>query len=111
MLKRGQAAAFMVMGILILFLVGLLYALQEKQIPTFFYPKEEQTVETKTVQTFVQQCFEQAIGQGLTTVLGQGGYYEFPASVKILHDNLSGIEVPYYFYQGAIALPPLLTCK
>ncbi len=106
--QRGQVTAFMIMGLLILLLVGLFYVQQEKQVPSSLQPQREYRVaETKTVQNFVQQCLEKTAWEGLAKVLSQGGYYEVPGIVKAHHDNLAGIEIPYYFYQGTMTMPPL----
>lgn len=76
MQKEGQLSAFIVLGIMLLLVVGILF-----YVSIMLKREKQQPKEVASVETFVKQCVSTAAGQGLFTIGRQGGYITLPSEV------------------------------
>ncbi len=106
MLKRGQVTVFVIVGILILAAVSA--AVYFSQFKTAEIQGEEKP-EVGFIKSFVDNCLEKSAQKGLTEVLAQGGYYEFPLDLNVFEFAVEdeNLQVPVYFQNEKTAYPPL----
>jgi hypothetical protein len=88
--KKGQITIFIVVGILILAVVGILFSLkastEKKQLEQPLY------LDTQSIELYVQQCQEKAVKDAILDTGKSGGYAILPElSTTNLQEN-----VPYY---------------
>jgi len=108
MQKRGQLTIFIVVGILLVALLGvILYFRQDiieqeppEVIPEYLYP----------VRQYVESCLESTTEDAVILLGRQGGYIYMPD--RILYDPTAsipsgGVVVPYWYYQGNSRVPTL----
>ncbi|MBD3313576.1 hypothetical protein GF345_03975 [Candidatus Woesearchaeota archaeon] len=97
--KRGQVTAFIILGVVILFLVLLIiYLLSEEQESIF-----EETAEVQSLRLFIGDCVNKVVEEGAYLVASQGGYYDPPMPFK----EMEGLGIPYYHYLGAQRIPEI----
>ncbi|PIN75800.1 hypothetical protein COV17_03585 [Candidatus Woesearchaeota archaeon CG10_big_fil_rev_8_21_14_0_10_36_11] len=96
MQKRGQVTVFIIVGIVLLLVVGLLFFQQgQDETETVLIDRELITVPyASSVQDFVQSCFEQVVELGVLQTGRQGGYWESPLDYSIIFFDDS---LPYYY--------------
>tara|TARA_Y100000310_G_scaffold295459_1_gene326816 strand:+ start:30292 stop:31002 length:711 start_codon:yes stop_codon:yes gene_type:complete len=85
MQKRGQITVYMIIGIIIVLIIGIL-------LSTTFTSIEDQkkvSIELQPVQNFVESCLQQTARNGVIFLALQGGYYNIP---KQSHQG-----IPYYY--------------
>jgi hypothetical protein len=98
MKRGGQVSAFILIGVVILVVLGLLYYLS-----TLFNKDKQEPKEVTSVQGFVKQCVTSASEQALYTVGRQGGYIVLPSN--ILKQSYSSMG--YGFFNDKNMLPGL----
>lgn len=100
--KRGQVATFVSLGLVLLFLAGIIfYEYQTKAARTSL--GDGTAVDVKSVTNFVNLCLQEKSEGALIEVVGKGGYVTLPAySTERLSDNL-----PYFLYQGSVFIPTI----
>jgi hypothetical protein len=96
MKKKGQVTVFIIVGIVLLLIVGLIF-FQKGQDTTksVFINKDLVSIPySSSVQNFVQSCFEQVTELGVIRTGHQGGYWESPLDYSILFFDDT---LPYYY--------------
>lgn len=73
--KRGQVTVFILLGILLLFIVGLLVYLLFAKTETLYPVVEENEM---PLQTFVEQCLADVTVPGIYLLASQGGFIALP---------------------------------
>ncbi len=88
-MKRAQISVFIVTGIIILMTVGIFVMMQQQYTPS------EQSTNQKTVEQYIQSCFEPAAYDAVYLASLQGGYLQPEDSV----DNPTREQYYYYYYK------------
>jgi len=78
MQKRGQISTFLIIGIVILAVVGMVLYFRSAQISQV--PKEAVAPEAQPIQTFVSECIQRTAIPGIFFLGEQGGYINTPAN-------------------------------
>ena len=97
--KRGQFTLFVVIGLVALFLVGLIFYFRGDILSftgisnELSYPSELQEVVDH-----VQECADSSSVDAVVGVGNYGGYYSLPGTSYT--DEELGVAVPYYYYNG-----------
>src|SRR3989344_6806667 len=98
MLKRGQITTFIIVGILVLVVTGLILFLSKSLIEDKTAVEEEKTQQANVlsdpIQHYIQSCLEKTGEDALIHIGQHGGYYELPDLSSSL------LSVPYYFYDN-----------
>lgn len=102
--SHGQVTIFIIVGLVILLLAGILvsirfFAMAGKPAPGA-QNIQEASLSTAPVQTFVEACLKQAAEEGVLFLGRHGGYYDLP---ELADPDLA---MPYYFYEDRNALLP-----
>ena len=107
--KRGQVTVFIIIGIIMLFAVGVFFYIRN-MIPEkpVFVPEK-----TTAVHEYVQTCMKD-IGIEAVNILGmQSGYTEIPERIAlnpysyIALDKERVFKLPYWYYKGENRMPTL----
>ncbi len=102
MLKRGQITTFIIVGVLVLVVTGLILFLSKSLIKDKTAVEEEKAQGASTlsapIQNYIERCVEETSKEAITFVSQQGGYYQLPE----LSDT--SLLLPYYFYQNGSEL-------
>ncbi|MBI5390969.1 hypothetical protein HZB02_05765 [Candidatus Woesearchaeota archaeon] len=103
--KKSQITLFIIAGIVMLLLIGVvIWLLKPVQI---YQQTSTLAVETEPIKRYVEACFAQHLEEILPLIGLQGGYFGVPAYPIVYNFtdiNLS-ILVPYYIYQQKITTP------
>jgi hypothetical protein len=91
MLKRGQVSIFIIVGVAILLLAGLILVFNSSTIKIKENP---QILSQSSIQEFMQSCLERTSKQGITRITRQGGYYTPPNESSIVYFN---DQIPYFY--------------
>lgn len=94
--KRGQVTVFIIIGIVVLLITGLLLFLKKESILEKNIVNEElvNLPNGEGVNYFVQSCLTKVSEQGVIKLGHQGGYYQSPLDYSIIFfDDL----MPYYY--------------
>jgi uncharacterized protein YqhQ len=88
--KRGQVTVFIIIGIIVLLITGLLLFLKKEQIleKSIIDEKLVNLPNGKAVNYFVQSCLAKVSEQGVIKLGHQGGYYNSPLdgfAYKLFH--------------------------
>ncbi|MBI5390283.1 hypothetical protein HZB02_02245 [Candidatus Woesearchaeota archaeon] len=109
--KRGQITLFIILGIILLLLIGLLlYIIQPKTQAAVVPPLGYQP---KPVIAYVEQCVEQTMERGIVLMGMQGGYLTIPSQISqhppayVKGDPLGISKVPLWYYEGRDRRPTL----
>jgi len=105
--KRGQAAIFMVMAVIMLLLGSFYFYSQRVSLEEaeFIQP------EAVPVKNFVETCIDNVARQGITILGLNGGYITFPDEIKnnprsyLQLGPISDIKNPYWWYDGIESIP------
>lgn len=88
--KKGQVTVFIIIGILLLAMVGLVYYFRA---PVDEFPKEEAFVGIAApVKLYVDLCVEETLSNAVVYVGMQGGYFVVPEPKT----DLNIFQIPYY---------------
>lgn len=110
--KRGQVSTFVILGIIVVFLVGLgvyyradiMTKLSELQI----IKEVALPPEAEKVKSFVTQCIKETATEGIALLGQQGGYIELPrdeiprGNINLFSNKLEaipGVRTAYWYYQ------------
>ncbi len=97
--KKSQVSMFIIIGIILLIIVGVYFALQSAKISEESII-EEVPVELQPIKSYVESCIAQ-IGEDAVYLIGQqGGYYEVP---QMDPDYFS--TTAYYFWINENIMP------
>ena len=81
-MKRGQATAFVVLGIILVALGGLTYVLKDKIFKSEWERQRESSLAVpeyaKKVTLFTESCMEQTLKEGTLLLASHGGYINLP---------------------------------
>lgn len=101
--KRGQVTQFIIIGLILLFAVGLFILVQE------IIKKSEQDIKPppsfEPLFDVVDRCFEDNLYEGLQILGTQGGYINITPEMRLYGRYLSlydeaKIGIPYWYYDG-----------
>ena len=113
MKKRGQVTIFIVLGIVILVVFGFLFFVRgnvneasfEEEMNSLTVPKE-----IESVKLYFDNCVEDLVDEGLTTIGEQGGYINLPKDIMFRSytnpfsnslEIYDGLKVAYWYYESA----------
>ncbi|MBN1386023.1 hypothetical protein JW968_03540 [Candidatus Woesearchaeota archaeon] len=106
---RGQITVFIILGIIILFAVGLILYLKEEV--TIFGTAGFFSTKTTPISRYIETCLGDVAEDGLVLIGEQGGYLNIPESVRrnrkaaIWLDPKGLAVVPLWFYKGQDRTP------
>ncbi len=104
-MKKGQITAFIIMGVLLLAMIGLLvYMLSVKET---YKPNSSGALESSPVRIFVEECFEKTSVDSIYVISSQGGYYSVPEPYK----NYLNRKIPFYYIFGHSNHPSIHTVE
>ncbi len=113
MQKRGQVTVFIVLGIVVLVVVGLLFSFRSELIEQDFESEMNSIIvpqQLMPVKTYFDACLVDVVEEGILILGEQGGYIEIPDDIAPRFDNNIhsnslelgvGSEVAYWFYETA----------
>ncbi|MBI4439713.1 hypothetical protein HY638_01965 [Candidatus Woesearchaeota archaeon] len=107
MKKRGQITLFIIVGIVMLFSLGMFIYFKSEVSK----PREQAEIEVLPVQSFVTACIDSLGTEAIERIGEQAGYVDIPESVrsnKNSYLSLLGIGdaiLPYWWYKGVSAIP------
>ena len=105
-MKRGQITVFIVVGIIILFAVGLLLYVASIRPELQLFALQETEIER-----YIGSCLELTAEEAITLIGNTGGHIDVPESIKInerAHFAFAkGIEpkIPLWYYNGQFKIP------
>ncbi len=98
-MKRGQVTVFIIVGIIILAVTGIIFFLVGNTTTEEIQSQNDFPEQLTSLQTFVEECVHDAVIEGIYLTLANGGYVQVPTNSEILEfiedDEL--FTVPYYF--------------
>lgn len=101
MLKRGQTALFMILGIIVLIIIGLVFLFRSEAFTSLYKEQVQADANTqaqlKNLNSFVEKCVENTAYDGVKFIGQNGGYVNSP--------NLSYNDIPYYFFNNKSYFP------
>ena len=100
-MKKGQITLFIIVAILILFMVGFIFALSGK-----LSPNSTEDISSQ-VNSYVRSCISKTSSEALKTLSMQGGYYELPSGAFVYREG----KIPVYYDQRINLSPPLETLE
>jgi hypothetical protein len=97
--KRGQFTLFVVLGIVVVIILGLVFYFQS-EILSFVGISSELTYpsEVQEVADHVQECVDTSAYEAVSGIGSYGGYYTLP--VTSYYDEDLQTNIPYYLYDG-----------
>jgi len=97
--KKGQIALFIILGIVIVVITGLLFMLKGETSRSDVEVDRavKSSLDVGPIKVFVDSCIKDVVNRGLINISAQGGYYDVP-------EPKSGF-VPYYFHLGDVYFP------
>ena len=106
--KRGQATIFVLIGLVILSSIAITLYLNYDVIKDklSINPKDF-TITIDQVRNTVEKCLKETTENGIFSIGLQGGYYD----TKAPFEQLSDIQVPYYFHLGNENIPTKKTIQ
>ncbi len=111
--QRGQVTVFIVVGIVVIIITGMLYylvsTLTAKPLRAEEAPIELLPIELAPVKQFVENCLEKSVIDGIYHTLQQGGYNALPIGSKLFEftEREQVLQLPYYFYDEKPQFPSL----
>ena len=103
--KTGQVTVFMIVGILVLAVTGLIFYISSH---TILEQAEDETMyplETASIQMFVEGCLESVGEEGIFYISESGGFYNSDDINPFI--NYSSVFIPFYFDRGDLFVPTL----
>tara|TARA_Y100000310_G_scaffold225018_1_gene226926 strand:+ start:447 stop:1184 length:738 start_codon:yes stop_codon:yes gene_type:complete len=95
-MKRGQVTIFVIIGLVLVVVLGLVYYFQDN---LQLNPSSQQlSSELEATRGFVYECLEEVAKEAAFEVSLQGGYYELPTT------SINN-SVPYYYFNGNKNIP------
>jgi len=108
MQKKGQAAVFVILGVVLLISVILLINFKTGFLKSLFQKSTQEIAsvpeQLQEVTDFIDRCLETASRNSLYQIGRNGGYYTVPVDSSIIWFIE---EVPYYYLDGKINIPSL----
>ncbi len=112
MQKKGQAAIFIILGLVLLILVIMLINFKTGFLRDLFKESSQEIVsvpeQLSEVTDFINQCLEETSRDSLYQISRNGGYHEVPVETSIVWFDE---EVPYYYLDNKILIPSFETVK
>ncbi len=100
--KRGQVTLFIIVGIVILFLLGLFVTMFDIEIPTFRGPPGE----IESLVRYTDDCITSVASDGSFVMKMQGGYINPPQELNEAGSYVNmGFFVPYWLYDERSYMP------
>ncbi len=106
--KRGQVTVFIIIGILMVAVIGLMFVLTNTSRTTQLAGQQKVSA-NNPLQNFIENCLRRSTIDGLYEVLEKGGYNAFPIDAKIFEftSGQENLQLPYYFDQGKNEVPAM----
>lgn len=108
--KRGQVTVFIILGIVILALIGGVYAVRSGFLDVYLDSQRNRVLvpeEIVPVQQYLENCLEDNVVNGLNYLSSQGGYLELDTYRAVSGDTLTntlqvypGLRVAYWYYEN-----------
>lgn len=99
MMKGGQVTVFIILGIILIVISGLIFLLKGTTVESI---KEEiNFFDSTSVQLYTEGCLEQTMGEAIYDVASKGGYYNLPIVVT----EEAYVNTAYYMYLGGFYDP------
>jgi hypothetical protein len=108
-MKKGQVTIFIIIGILILAVSGVILFLNSQK--TITSQDQLQSVQNYNMVGFVESCLEKSTIKGLNQVLSNAGYNDLTNIQNVIDFQEEIISLPSYFNQGEINMPSLNTIE
>lgn len=100
-MKKGQVTLFIITGIVILLITGLLYAFLGSDVLKAGPPEN-----IKSVVVYTEQCIENTADEGTMIQKMQGGYIKMPERLSRAEAYINmGFSVPYWYYDRMDYMP------
>jgi hypothetical protein len=108
--KRGQVTIFIIIGILLVLVLGVIIVLKDtnnlkinqeiKEVNTFEVP----------IKIFVENCLTKSTLNGMEEVFAKGGYKDFPVNSNLFEftNNDEVLTSPFYVFSENSLLPKLM---
>ncbi|MBI1971211.1 hypothetical protein HYS47_05675 [Candidatus Woesearchaeota archaeon] len=95
-MARAQASVFIILGVIIVIAVGLMLYLSPADGQNEGEKANSQAIQSviPSVTTYVEQCLQQTVEEGILFLGKHGGYYELPDP----RDDV--FSLPYHFYDS-----------
>jgi hypothetical protein len=109
--RRGQITLFVIIGILLLFSVGLFLYLKNKT--TIFQPEIVVPPELMPMKNYIEGCMRTLAEEGIVTLGQQSGYVRIPVDIErtpssyVSVDPFNLVKMPYWYYRGEDRIPSL----
>ena len=106
MLKNGQVTVFIILGIIIILMIGILFYFQGYISLSFLKNDEEVSIPTqlKVVVDNINYCLESTSYDALYYIGVHGGYYKTPEEGSITYFTE---KIPYYYLNNKIIIPKI----
>lgn len=111
--KRGQVTVFIVLGIVILVVFGFLFFVRGNIVEKSFEDEMNSLVvpkEIESVKLYFDNCVEDLVDEGISTLGEQGGYIDLPQDIMYRSytnpfsnslEVYDGLNVAYWYYESA----------
>jgi hypothetical protein len=105
MKKKGQLTVFVIVGMVILFSVGIYLYIRSET--TLFQPKELVPKELTPVKEFVEQCMNSLTSDAVFLASSQGGYVDLPLDIAADPSRHVGygLKIPLWYTPGDMRMP------
>ncbi|MBS3110011.1 hypothetical protein J4227_05790 [Candidatus Woesearchaeota archaeon] len=105
--KKGQITAFIIIGLVILFSVGLFFFIRSQT--SVFTPPEVVPKELAPIKELAEQCLGNSARDAVFLANSQGGYVKIPAEISTDPKKTVGygMKIPLWYSQGEYRMPEL----
>ena len=93
MIKKGQVSIFIVVGLFVLVILGLVIYINDGGSSTVVNSGIENNNQVM-LRSYIETCLEQSLVESLEHISLQGGYYMAPADSFEIN---SVVSIPYYY--------------
>lgn len=102
--KKGQVTLFIIVGIVILFLIGLFVSMSDIDLSSFGGPPGE----IEPISRYTQDCISSVAGDGVFAMKMQGGYINQPEEIELTDSYVNmGFRVPYWLHEQRNYMPSM----
>ena len=110
--KKSQITMFIILGIVILAVIGLVIFLKGNVIKSYFEQQLSKTSsvppQLQVVKEHIDDCLETTGKESIYYITQHGGYYKVPKETSIVYFTE---EVPYYYLNKKIYIPSIDTME
>ena len=102
--KRGQVSAYVLIGVVIVFIIGSLAYTQQLRSGATLTQSLTYPPRIQEVRDVVDSCVESTVHEGLMVLGLQGGYYQLPSRTSV---NTALTSFAYWYKNGQAVVPSL----